>query len=302
MFRLIGSIQSRTDERRPLAVFKVVEYLVTHPGVHRTVDLEEVLEGQVKRGAISLVLNNLGDDSDNSSACGILHYQSPGRDHRGQKVKGWSGYILRDEEKLHDVEYLYQEMRKKRKAFKNRSFFNKIINYILQYPDTTFTWYDLGNALNVYPSDISNVLTFLSNIGALSHQSVFKGGDTVSQAEATDLTKMFYDEVLLPIKEVADTLTPLPNRPLVSTKLSYFLDNYQQERSHIGPKGGDETRGKLIEAMQRIGEPVKLSHLAELINQENERKPGRSAFGRGLNLLVQEGIVRRVGNGFYELI
>jgi len=93
MWRVIGAIESKTDRRRPWAVFKVVEFLIQHLGRNRRMDLEDELAGQIDGCVVSSVLNNLGN-------AGLIDYLSPDREIEGKKAKGWSRYKLKDTQKL----------------------------------------------------------------------------------------------------------------------------------------------------------------------------------------------------------
>lgn len=300
MWRLLGASASSTDQRRPLAVFKVVEFLIKHSGNLRTMDIAEGLVGQVGDTAVSSILNNLGDDEKGQGA-GIIHYESPSRDIQGKSASGLSKYGLINVDKLQDIDSLYAEIRKRKKYFRDKVCLTKIAHYILQNPKDYYEYNELAEELDINKSNIPFVLSILSDLNVLDHQSMFKVNETQSQASATDLTKMFYERVLLPIKEAAYTLTPPPYEPLEPSKLTYLLQNYSQERSYIGPQGGEEVREIIVTTLVKLGE-AKLSHIAEEYNQITERKLRRGAIYNELIVLTEKGLIKRPKRGYYKLV
>ena len=289
MWRLIGAVHSKTVQRRPLAVFKIVEFLNQNQGSHRTTDIEEGLTGQIDDNIVSVVLNSLGD-------AGVIDYHSPHRDIQGKRAQGWSRYGLKDRQKLQDLNSLYKSIQDKRPTFYDIGYLRKAVRYIQENPEITFEIDGLAARLGIDKRNISRVVSSLSLIGVIEPQSRYK-----SSASANDLTRMFYDGVLLPAKMVADTLTPPPSRSLAASKLFYYLQNYQEERSSIGPKGGEENRSLIMTIIADLNKPTKLSHIVVRFNAQSERRLSPKTLESHLDYLIKEELLKRSQRGYYEL-
>lgn len=301
MVRLLGPVNSPNTQRKPMSVFKVVDFLLKNPGSHRCIDIQEGLKDQIHPAVIRNILDDLGDEEKNNNGAGIIHYESPYREQEGKKVRGLSRYKLKDEQKLQDIDTLYAEIEKIRGFVSPKDQLASIVQYILKNPQDDYEFNNISEKVAIRRTHVSTVLSSLNDVGVLIRQSAFTGSDTHTQASATYLTTMFYEEVLLPIRELADTLA-LPHKPLKSTKLAYFLQNYSQERSRVGPGAGKEIRKELMNIMFRLGQPAKANHLADAYNGDAERKLHLSTVRKHLNILTQQGLARKTRRSYYELI
>lgn len=295
-WRLFGNVCSPNDHRKPLAVFRVVEFLIQNPKPHRALDIQEELKEHAGHGSISLLLNCLGE-------AGVITYDSPDREIGGRRTRGWSRYGLKDEARLQDLDSLYAEIKRIRKHFTMQTSLKRICEFILQNPMSTLASCELSEKFGIPVTQVSTIFSSLVQTGVLDLRPGFKGGVIKSSASVNDLTKMLYDEVLLPAREIANTLTPPPAKLLESLELTYFLQNYQVERSHMGPLAGDEVRKDILDILNDPNRPMKLSHVAEIYNSgRSERKLGRGSIRRHLNLLVTQGLIRIPKQGYYQLV
>lgn len=293
MWRVLGSIGSVTAKRRPTAVFKVIRFLIENPGIHRETDIEEGLNKQEGRSVLSKILINLGD-------AGIIDYDSSSKDIGGDRARGWSTYRLSNGEKVAVLDSLYEKIRTTGRYLRAETYIGKVAGYIKQNPEGTIEYNTLAEKLGIHPVNTSQILTLMSAVGILDSQSGFNR-TTRSRASANDLTRMFYEVVLLLVKEAAGTLTQPPAKPLDPLQLTCFLQNYQQERSNIGSIGGKEVRERLVDILSMQGKPIKLSHIVEIYNASTGRKLIKTGLSDQLNDLIQQGIVRKPRKGFYIL-
>lgn len=295
MWRIIGSPSSQTDRRRPWAVFKVIEFLIQNPGFHRCEDLIKNLGEQINYAVISHVLNSLGKT-------GIIDYYSPFRDIDGKRTKGWIAYKLRSRQSLQDFDNLYQAIKDEIEYFENKGMLGRLRDYILENPDTAYEANAVAQRLAVDRSTlISHLFSSLAKIKVLQKETELTGGEIQSQASANDLTKMFNDMVLSIVRAVADTLTSPPTKPLDPPKLTYFLQNYQTERSYVGPTGGEEVRECIIAILANYPEPMKLSHITQEYNHLADRQLFNHSIRSQLRVLIDQGLVKSPRKGYYSL-
>ncbi|MBI4038974.1 hypothetical protein HY384_03375 [Candidatus Daviesbacteria bacterium] len=186
----------------------------------------------------------------------------------------------------------------------------KVIEFLIQ-NQKVYRSTDIKEGLEgqINRTTIFEILNNLGQAGIIDYDSpdrYVKGqkakGYTQSRASANDLTRMFYDLVLLPVEEVADTLTPPPAKPLEARKLTQFLQNYQEERSNIGPLGGEEVREGIIDILSSTEGLVKLSLLLEKYRERHDRRLGKKTLMYHLNELIKQRMVKKNEKGYYEFI
>ena len=290
MWKVLGSVDSKTDNRRPLAIYRVIEHLVQNPSYQRCQDLQEVLKGEVNYTVISDILNSLGQT-------GIINYDSPAREIEGKRSRGWSTYSL-----VREVDYqeTLDKIKRIRSSFNTPGYLKLIRDYINENPSQTYELNNLSQKLGINKNNVSYVLSLLQGIGVLKNESSFKGGQVQSKAKANELTRAFYDMVLLPAQETAQTLQPAHNRPLTAHLARVILGNYQNERTHIGPEGGEEVRDIILGLLTEHGE-MKLSYIKAEGNKRLDRELTGGAWRGQLRNLIERGEIEKVEKGVYRL-
>lgn len=288
MWRVLGGVHSKTERRRPLALYSLVDYLVTNPGYHRAQDLIDAFVDKVASKTVSTILNSQG-------LTGVIDYQSPTRDIGGKRPKGYATYELKQPMSYQQI---LDKIRQSLSSFRNTGYLKAILNYIETNPDDTYVNYELAQKLRINSSQISHLLTILQRIGILSYESGFTT-HRQSRARANDLTRSFYDMIVLPARETAQTLTPLHSRVLTPDLTNEFLANYQEERSNIGLKGGEEVRDIILQLFSEQ-EQMKLSHLIEEGNNRMDREVSGKAWGVQVQQLIKRREVTKLGRGIYK--
>ena len=234
MWKVLGAVASKTENRRPLAIYRIVEYLVRNRGYHRLHDLIEEFGGRINDGVISNIMNSLGD-------AGIIDYESPSRDVQGVRARGWATY------RLNRMMYFGQALdgiRKVDSDFHNVGYLRAVINHVKPNGNEVYEANDLSQKLKIGQTNIPHILSLLKTIGMLKRECGFSGGTLLSKAGANDLTRSLYEMVLVPARETAEALKPAHTRQLTPELARGLLVNYQEERTNKGPEGGEETRGE----------------------------------------------------------
>ena len=299
MWKIFGSVNSKTEKRRPSAVSKILRFLVENKGEYRVSDLIDEFEGEIDDEVVSLVLNSLGH-------AGIIDFESPYREIKGKKARGWVTYSLNEEskERLSNFDEIYSQVIECRPYFSDlRSWLRRIVEYIAMHPDEIYESNKISEALKAYPNDVSRCLSALEEIGILKRESGFKGGEIHSRARANDLTRMLCDDILYPAHELATTLNPRGLEPvkLDASDVEEFLMNYKEERTHLGVAGGIEVRDVILRILEERKEPVKLSEIIEKGNEILGRDLTPKAFCRHLFHLIRSGEIEKIGKGYYKI-
>jgi DNA-binding transcriptional ArsR family regulator len=282
MWRIFGGVNSKTEKRRLLPVYKIVRFLIENPGYHRCEDIKEAFRGDISESVISSVLNSLGYAK-------IIDYKSPDRDIGGRKASGWVTYSLAV--KTLNRDEIYKELRKKKHDFYDKGELSKAIEFIEANPKQVYRSDELDNQI-IFP--------YLADIGVLKRKSRFIGRKIQSRERGNDLTRMLYDIVLEPAWQTASNLFPTERRSLNSEKLKTFIENYQAERSNI-PEGGEKVRNSLLSILPDSGE-MKLSHIVEVGNKLlRGRVLTKKSFEYNLNILIGQELVKKTREGYYCL-
>lgn len=297
MWRIIGTVHSSTDQRRPLGIWDVIDFLVHNPGKNSQVHLHN--ETHISQDRLLKILDSLGN-------CGVINYISPLIEVAGHRGRGWAIYTLADQQSITDLDpgKVYQDGRAIRGHFTDRSYLTKIIDYIKEHPDSEYERVTLAEKLDISPSSaVSAILSMLTDLGLLKRPDHgFKGGKIQSLASANGLTHLFYDLVCAPAKAVADTLSSLPLRPWSRREVAIYLENYHEERSQVGIQGGEEVRRLLLEILSQEGQEMKLSYIVDLYNDQADREIKGKAIGSQLNMLLQLGEAEQPRLGYYRLV
>ena len=288
MWRLLGNVGSPNDQRRPWAVYNIVEYLVNNPGFHEYKDIYEGLKGgNIYDTVIGKTLRSLG-------ATGIINYSGQAKDRMGKRPKGWAKYNLSNRNRLQDFDNLCLDIRFKMGRRRTApDYLRKITQYIEENPNLDFSCYDIGARFpEIRLEEITRILSALSRI------AVIKKAEN-RFASANNLSKMFYDLVLVPAKEEALTLGHIKVKMPSRSQISMFLQNYQEERSHIGPQVGEEVKEKIVLILK--GGEMKLSQITQEHNREAERELSTQGIKHYLNTLISKDFVEKTRAGFYRL-
>ncbi len=305
MWRVLGSVVSSTNQRKQLTVFYVVKHLVENLGYHRITDIENALHPRIARTNLSNTLISLGD-------AGIIDYQSPLRDINGRRGVGFVSYALSNSYMLNlalkrqefnrEIDRVYHEIKIRRPGFDLRNGVVRILTFILNNPSETYEYNDLARKSSFkWRNQVSSVLSALEEVGVLERTINFRGHSIMSRARANNLTSILYHTFLVPARESANTLTPYEiNITDLNTKMELFFENYQAERSHIGPEGGKETRNWILQVLMP-DDALKLSAIVQRVNMISTRNMSSSGVRRQLIKLKETGQVISPKRGYYQL-
>ena len=294
MWRIIGPVNSTTDQRRPLAVYDTIDFLIHNPGRYRPVDLQD--STHLSQGTLDSVLSSLGN-------CGVIDYETPKIEREGKSAINWSVYEVDSRELLDTIDA--SEMKKNIKKiypyFRQYGVLIKVLNHIREFPDSGYEYKQLADKLGIAKNYISFVLSALAKLGILKRPNLDLRGASQASASANDLTHILYDLVCAPTNEVTATLTPLPLRIWDKEKVAVYLQNYNDERSQNGLKGGQEARDLITDILQQDTE-MKLSHIIDSFNSRLERELKNGAIYHHLKILIESGILKQTRPGYYRLI
>ena len=301
MWRVLGSFDSSTEKRRQIAVYKIIKFLVENDNKqYRNQDILDALKEDINPQTIKFVLNSLGNS-------GIINYESKGLESQGKKEKGFVTYSLADELMLQrsEEELLTDLMaiRPNSSFCSNRGYILKVLEFIKSNPNSIYEYNDICENLSINASSISQTLKALEEMCILKRETDFKGGygGIMSKAEANELTRMFYNIVLQPAYYSATCLMPMHRASPDRQKLRIFLENYQEERSHLGNDGGEELRLAILSVLQK-GER-KWSHIyEESMDILDGRELKSKSMGRHLRRLIIEEKIEKTKSGYYHLV
>lgn len=300
MWKLLGFIGSpNPDSRRPTAIVKVIEFLAQNRGIFRETDLIEELGIAIHQG--QHVLQSLG-------ATGVITYDSPQQERGGMKGRDWSRYLLSEQyqenpDQLREiVDSLYSQIQRSKKYFTNKGHLTRIVDFIATYPQERYSSHLFKAQLSLNSLNISSgILKALYTIGILDQADKdLMGGAKQSKTSGNDLTKMFYDMVIAPTQETAQTLSPVPARFPTIREMESYLENYQEEKPNLGQQGGEDARTLILRILTEQGS-LKRSHLRELYNQ-GERTLSPQGLSNQLKELIQEGKVEVVSKSVYRVV
>lgn len=295
MWRIISGVNSPTEQRRQLRMYDVIDFLVHHSGMHRETDLEDSLH--IPQARLARILPALGNS-------GIINYTAVEIEKEGQKGKDYSVYRLAHPQAFDNLNTseIYKLIKSKTKNFNLKTALTLIVDYIKKHPEDEYEANFLKRQLELRSGQVEWVLSLLTGLNILKRPDPGFGGSIHTLVSAHDVTHMFYDLVCTPANEIATTLSPLPLRPWQKQDLATFLQNYEEERSHIGVQGGEEVRGLLLGILSEAEGEIKLSHITDLYNEKADRELTEAGFLRQLKNLMKLGVVERSRSGYYKLV
>ncbi|MBI2022817.1 hypothetical protein HYS97_03145 [Candidatus Daviesbacteria bacterium] len=293
MVRILGGLHSKNDQLKPDAVYRIIRFLIDHPGNQRRIDIA------TETGLAEERVTDLFDDL---SVAGIIDFQSPSRDIEGNVSRGWSIYRPINARLQRDFDYfnVYVKLQEIKPYFRAPGILYKVLGYIQANPTEDYEGNNLSKKLGVERAVTADVLSGLQMLGYLSKFNSVTGRKK-SLASANELTRLFYHLVLEPAKETVDTLSPGPIRNWDRFKVALFLQNYQEERSARTVRGSNQARDRILLILPNDGQ-MKLSHLYELFNTDHEPHMQKEGLGTQLNVLIKAGKVEKTKPGFYRRV
>jgi hypothetical protein len=303
LLRMLGSASKLKWARckESYVIYRVVEFLAENPrDSFRAIDIQRELS-ELEPVYVSKALNKLGE-------IGVIDYRSPYRDLEGRRARDWARYRLLVSRI--DFEDARERVKRGSDRFRDWGYLRKVIDYINQNPREEFTRRKLAGELGISERACSACLSLLSFAGYLSYE--FKGRKILSIARANENTILLYVEFFEPIARMCDKLDP--DAQGFRNKLEYYLDHrdlwrehlktqvyiYDRERFHVGLVGGEVRR--LILKVLEDGEVKKLSHICDDVNKISPRKLTRNIVRDHLRILMRDGLVERVREGWYRRV
>lgn len=294
MRKIIGVVNSPTDQRRPLAVWDTINFLMNHPGEHSQQDL--IKETQISQSRLVLVLSSL-------SEAGIINYVSPRQETEGLTGVGWGVYRLVDTQSVAgiDPEQIYSILRARIRS--NPTALAKVIEYIKSNPGGEYEYRSLAEKLKIRDAIISMILAGLEHIDLLKRFNISSTGvQGRSSVSVNDLTSLFYDLVCTPAKEVAETLSPLPSQRWDGREVETYLQNYNEGRSYRDSQWIREARNLILNILPPDGKEIKLSYIVDLFKERSERDLKDKAIAYHLMYLIKSDQVEQARAGYYRRV
>ena len=296
--RILGAGHKSPEaaRRRGYGIYQVVRYLIENPGIHSKRKLAEKLKIQELRD----ILNSLGYSR-------MIDYKAPQRDRDGRRVSDWREYTV-----VNPKQFSRLEIEAMQAPARAQIALKKIVDFIKsELPNKTRTRYTaniLSERLEIYgPGLVSKILSFLERLGCLE-------SEPWSEASANRVTELFWNTLLEPIGAIAEHMDPNSVSTLNDQQEIYQanpvlglehrqrqLEVYAHERSYSGPKKGEEVRQSIRDFLSG-GDPKKLSHISQWVNEMPEVHISSKGVGRQLENLIGLGEVMSVGDGYYRLI
>lgn len=292
IWRIIGGSNSTSNQRRPVAVWDVINFLANNPGKYRKEDVADGTDLSVSR--LGKILPSLGES-------GIIDYISPQTETEGIRGKEWAIFRLVDKHLLAlDPDQIYQQIKARKQYFHYRNYLTKVLEYIKANLDSEYESRTLGEKLKISSFEISRILSELEALDLLGRPDPgFKGRYIQSAASANGLTFLFNDLVCAPAQGIASSLSPLPLGAWNRQELVIYLQNYNQERSQVGPQGGEAARELVLEIMPER-EEIKLSYVTDLFNNRSERELKASSIRGQLKILMKLDKIEQTRPGYYR--
>ena len=300
LWRILGACHSKYEYRRGFVVSRIIKLLAENPESKFT--LTEISnELKLDQTTASHALNSL-------AKAGVIGYFSPHIDVEGKRNKGWAKYILAKE--LDEDDKIIEEAKDLRPKFTSSGCLRKTIDYIRRHPNEAFEHNKLSKELGIDPSSTSQCLSILSELGYLESQ--LKGEKTKSVVRANECTKVLWEELFGPIERVAYSLNPYDSK--FRERLEYYqnheeewknavkrqLEIYNEERSQIGVKGGEEIRRLILLVLSQHKEGMKASHIYQKVNEISSRKLSYHSILSHLRYLERIGMVKNLERGYYR--
>ncbi len=285
----------RTVSKNPIAVFRIVKFLVENAGKHRLTDLEEALEGHLQHFTVAETVSSLG-------ITGVINYNSANRLVDGRRERGWATYSLAWKPELLSPDNIYNMFIRRHPEFYNRSNLAKIIEFIKVNPDSEYEGNDLSKRLGIGFTSAVRILSILVSLRILKSESGFRGGSILSIAEANDLTRLLHATVFEPALYSAETLMAVKRPNLTPEKVRVFLQNYVEE-SPRSEKKRSEALDKVILDILSSGRKrfTQIVEGGNEIMQRQGKKPQPKSYSSRLRNLVSAGVIEKTSHGDYRL-
>lgn len=283
MWKVLSGINSKEGARRQLSLYRLVEFLVQNPGDHRVEDVDTALRDKIGKGSTSRVITSLGKT-------GVIDYESPYKEMEGISPRGFVTYKVKH---LMDFEQVLEQMGLLGIKFEAKGYIRSAINYAEANQDNTLELNELSKRLKISQLHASRVLLMLHRVGVLDRESGFSRY-VRTKTRANELTRGFYEMVLLPTKETAYSLLPAHSRILTANLCAEFLQNFAEERSQIGPAGGEQVRAAALEIINN-NDQVDLYRICKEGNQIINRDLTNRAWAHQIEHLIKDGSVIKIG-------
>ncbi len=248
----------RTVSKNPLAVFRIVKFLVENAGRHRLTDLEEALKDHLRPFTVAETVPSLG-------IAGVINYESVNRLVNGRRERGWATYSLAWKPELLNPNDMYEMFIRRHPKFYARSSLARIVEFIKAHPDSEYEGNDLSIRLGIPFTSATGILSILVSLRILKSESGFRGGSILSIAEANDITRMLHDIVLLPALYSAETLKPVKRPTLMPEKVRVFLQNYVEESPRSGGTGSEAREKAILDILSS-----RRKRLTQIVKEGNE--------------------------------
>ncbi len=195
---------------------------------------------------------------------GFLKYISKQGRKNGKRTSGWAKFIAKERINYEDALDAALKENEKFHYWKN---LRKAVEYINQHISKDVSNAQLAKKTGMHVEDASRVLNILKRAGYLTTE--FSGFER-SKVKANRYTHLLFTGLFQPIAESLSNLDKMPVEAAmkpVTERLRFsgldkdFLDAintnlaiYQQERTKVGKKGGEEARREIIAALLRLEE------------------------------------------------
>lgn len=303
MWKILGAISKQiTHEfRRWYVMFEVIRFLAENHEVKITItDLSRILK---LSDVAPRTIRELGE-------MGLINYHSVSKEREGKTPRGWSRYrLIKDVKKLYDEEEIIKMVKDKKPDFCFKKTLKKVIKYIRENPEETFEHRQLSEKLGINRVSVSNSLSILSRIGLLKKQGDFEAKKAMTIVSANEYTKILWEELFRPIEKVAKSLKTDSE---ILEKLNYYQSNPEKLREDVkrqlklyinekipGPYG-EKTRESILSVFS-TKQPMKTSYIYELLKEKNVKLKYKAIL-RQLNILVEMGKLRKIKEGYYEIV
>ncbi len=304
MQRIFGSGNKNKEakSRSGYNVYVIIKTFAQNP--KKIFTLAELVEiTGLSKNLLSEKLNTLG-------FYGIIDYESPDRDIRGKRARGFAEYRLASQSMLEKcADDLYSESlevddKKIRKISRGNAF--DAIQFILDNPNMVFERNWLSSHLKINGSDVSCVLSTLKKLGYL--ESTF--GVIRSQGKANDNTILTW-EFLEPIEAVAEAVDPRAHKGFYSALEFYnfnphareievqkLLEAYDKERNSRGIKGSEEIDSILLSLPG--DRDYKLSEMLEFVIEARGLRLSTQTVINHSKKLIHRGLFKQSDKGMYR--
>jgi hypothetical protein len=168
----------------------------------------------------------------------------------------------------------------------------RVVGYLVENPEE-HTLVQVQKALSQYVgrNTAERIIHDLSSAGFVD----LYRDKSILKVKANALIKRFYDDVLMPAWHTASTLTPYQADASLGDsglgdKIRSLLGNYFEERTRIGPSGGEQLRAAILTALND-GSTLMIGQVSARVRENSGRDIGNYAVRRQLLNLAGEGSI-----------